>query len=158
MKTAILYGSKYGATESCAKQIADKINGQVDLVNILKKRQVDLTGYDAVVLGGAIYAGKMADGVIHTIKGLDLGKVPYGIVLCCMEEGKEEEYLRTNLGDQIVEGAAFMEHLGHGLNFERMNFLVRKMIKKIAKVDKSFTKFDTEAIQRVADAVIQMES
>ncbi len=158
MKIAILYGSKYGATEACAKKIASEINGQVDLINILKKKTVDLGGYDAVLLGGAVYAGKMAGGVIQTIKNLDLGDIPYGLIVCCMEEGKLEEVLRLNLGDELVDRAMIIEHLGHGLNFERMNFLVRSMIKKIAKVDKSYTKYDMEAIHRVAEAMNRLEN
>lgn len=158
MKTAILYGSKYGATESCVKKIASEIQGEVDLIRILKKRSIDLTDYDAVIIGGAVYAGKMADGVIHTIKNLKLENIPYGLVICCMEEGKKpEENLRLNLGDNLVDQAMFVEHLGHGVNFEKMNFLVRTMIKKIAKVDKSYTKFNTAAIHRAADAINRLE-
>ena len=158
MKIAILYGSKYGATEACVKRIASEIKGQVDLIHISKKKSVDLNGYDAVLLGGAVYAGKMENGVIQTIKNLDLGLIPYGLILCCMEEDKLEEVLRLNLGDELVDRAMLIEHLGHGLNLERMNFFVRSMIKKIAKVDKSYTKYDREAIHRVAEKMNHLEN
>lgn len=157
MKTAILYGSKYGATESCAKRIASEINGQVELINLLEKQPQAMIGYDMVLMGGAVYAGKMADQVINGIKGLNLGNIPYGLFICCKDEAdKAEGYLRQNLGDQIVDGAMMVEHLGHGINLERMNFIARTAMKTMFKIKKSYTDFNSAAIYRVVEGVNRM--
>jgi menaquinone-dependent protoporphyrinogen oxidase len=158
MKIAILYGSKYGATESCARKIASEIRGEVELINLLEKKPQRLIGYDAVLMGGAVYAGKMADDVIHGIKNLNFGDTPYGLFICCKDEKeKAEGYLRLNLGDGIVDNAMLIEHLGHGINLDRMNFFTRTAMKTMFKIKKSYTEFNSAAIHRVADGVNRME-
>ena len=158
MKTAILYGSKYGATESCAKKIASEINGQVELINLIEKKPQLLSGYDFVLMGGAVYAGKMADDVIQGIKGLQLGETPYGLFICCKDEAeKAEGYLRFNLGDEIVDEADMVEHLGHGIYLERMNFFARTAMKTMFKIKKSYSEFNSAAIHRVADQANRMD-
>lgn len=154
MKIAILYGSKYGSTESCAKKIASEIKGQVKMINLLENKPMSLNEFDAVLMGGAVYAGKMADDVIHGIKDLNLNGVPYGLFICCKDElDKAEGYLRLNLGDELVDNARWIEHLGHGINLERMNFFARTALKTMFKIKKSYTDFNIAAIHRVADGV-----
>lgn len=154
MRIAILYGSKYGATETCAKKIASEIKGQVNLINLLENRPVELKDYDAVLMGGAVYAGKMPEEVVCGIKDLNLNGVPYGLFICCKDEReKAKEYLRVNLGDEIVARAKWVEHLGHGINLERMNFFARTAMKTMFKIKKSYTDFNMAAIHRVADGV-----
>lgn len=158
MKTAILYGSKYGATESCAKKIASEINGQVELINLLEKKPQLLSGYDLVLMGGAVYAGKMADDVIRGIKDLKLEETPYGLFICCKDDAKKAEgYLRFNLGDKIVDDAIMVEHLGHAIHLERMNFFARTAMKTMFKIKKSYSEFNSAAIHRVADQANRMD-
>ena len=158
MKTAILYGSKYGATETCAKKMASEIKGQVKLINLLENQSANLSEYDAVLMGGAVYAGKMADEVIHGIKAMNLEGLTYGLFICCKDEcQKAEEYLRTNLGDSIVNHAKWVEHLGHGINLERMNFVARLAMKTMFKIKKSYTDFNMAAIHRLVNGVNRLE-
>jgi menaquinone-dependent protoporphyrinogen oxidase len=157
MKIAILYGSKYGATECCAKKIASELNGQVELINIFEKKPKLMSGYDFVLMGGAVYVGKMADDVIHGIKGLNLGDTPYGLFICCKDDKKKAvEYLRLNLGDKIVDHAMVVEHLGHAIHLERMNFFARTAMKTMFKIKSSYSDFNSAAIHRVADQVNRM--
>ncbi|BES64751.1 hypothetical protein SANA_11900 [Gottschalkiaceae bacterium SANA] len=158
MKTAILYGSKYGATECCAKKIASEINGQVELINLLEKKPHLMSGYDFVLMGGAVYAGKMADDVIHGIKGLQLGKTPYGLFICCKDDAeKAEGYLRFNLGDKLVNGAIIFEHLGHAINLDNMNVFLKIAMRSMFKIKESYSDFNSAAIHRVANQVNRME-
>lgn len=158
MRTAILYGSKYGSTETCAKKIASEIKGQVNLINLLENKPCKLKEYDAVLMGGAVYAGKMADEVIHGIKALNLDGVPYGLFICCKDEReKAEGYLRLNLGDEIVDRAKWVEHLGHGINLDRMNFVARLAMKTMFKIKKSYTDFNLTAIHRLVEGVNRLD-
>lgn len=43
MNTLILYGSKHGCTETCAKILADRLTGKVDRINVDQKTDVDLS-------------------------------------------------------------------------------------------------------------------
>jgi len=58
MKTLILYSTTYGYAEEIAKLIANRIP-ETTLQNIQKNKNVDLTPYDHVILGGSIYIGKI---------------------------------------------------------------------------------------------------
>lgn len=54
MKTLILYATKYGATEACARLLAQNLEGEVQIINI-KQADIDLRKYDRVILGSSIY-------------------------------------------------------------------------------------------------------
>ena len=42
MKTLIIYGSKYGFTEDCARELKNKIDGEVNLLSISKAEKESL--------------------------------------------------------------------------------------------------------------------
>jgi len=54
MKTLIVYGSKYGYTESCAGKLKDMIKGEVTVANAKDKIR-NIEEYDNVLMGGSIY-------------------------------------------------------------------------------------------------------
>lgn len=56
-KTAVIYQSTYGTTRAYAQQIAQDI--EADLMECKKARISDLVGYDTIILGGGIYAGRI---------------------------------------------------------------------------------------------------
>ncbi|NLY38245.1 MAG: hypothetical protein GX044_02975 [Firmicutes bacterium] len=58
METLIAYSTRYGCVEKCAKMLAEKLDGKVTLVNLLKMR-VDPAPYERVIVGGSIYIGKI---------------------------------------------------------------------------------------------------
>lgn len=41
MRILLIYSSKYGTTEICAKKIVDNLDGKVDLVNIKEKNNIN---------------------------------------------------------------------------------------------------------------------
>ena len=55
MKTLILYATKYGATEACARLLAQNLEGEVQIINIKQAKDIDLRKYDRVILGSSIY-------------------------------------------------------------------------------------------------------
>ncbi len=57
-KVLVAYGSKYGATAEIAGRIGEVLSAAGFAVDVLSAEKVqDLTAYDAVVLGSAVYAG-----------------------------------------------------------------------------------------------------
>jgi len=57
MRVLITYGSKRGGTQGLAHMVADGLREQGMIVDVLPPAQVRrLDGYDAVVVGGALYA------------------------------------------------------------------------------------------------------
>lgn len=58
-RVLVTHGSKYGSTADIAQWIGDGLRAAGLLVDVVPARQVEsLEHYDAVVLGGALYAGR----------------------------------------------------------------------------------------------------
>ncbi|NNE95180.1 MAG: protoporphyrinogen oxidase, partial [Acidimicrobiales bacterium] len=59
MTVLIVYGSKYGSTGTVAHHIADILAQQGLQVEVRRPEQhPDLSQYDSVIIGSAIYAGR----------------------------------------------------------------------------------------------------
>ncbi len=59
MRVLVTYGSKRGGTQGLAQQVANGLRTEGLVVEVLSAGDVrQLTGYDVVIVGGAIYAGR----------------------------------------------------------------------------------------------------
>ncbi len=54
MKTLIVFGTKHGCTERCAKTLSEKFDGEVDLINLKEGKNIDISQYDKVIIGDSI--------------------------------------------------------------------------------------------------------
>ena len=61
-RVLIMYFTKYGSTKKYASWLAEELNGDIFPIN--KVKQQDLSNYETIILGSALYAG--------SIKGVDL--------------------------------------------------------------------------------------
>jgi menaquinone-dependent protoporphyrinogen oxidase len=89
MKTAVVYATTHGCAESCAAKLAAKLRGEAHRFNLKDKPRIDLAGYDRIVIGGSIHAGRIQGTVrrfIEANRDVLLGK-RFGLFICCMEEG-----------------------------------------------------------------------
>ena len=86
MNTLVVYASKHGSAEDCAKTVAGKLKGKVELVNLKEKIVKDVFVYDEVIIGGSIYAGRIQMEVTEFCsKNLDVLKSKnLGLFICCM--------------------------------------------------------------------------
>lgn len=136
MKTLIVYASKYGTTEKCALLLKDKIDGAVDVFN-LKSGKPDLNGYDAIIVGGPIYIGKLN----KTVESFCINNLPAmidikkGFFVCHMEfEKTMEELVAKYYPKKLVDTAVATSGFGGAFYVSKMNFLNRAMIKKAAGI------------------------
>ena len=63
MKTLIVYATKHGCAETCAKKLRAKLPGGADMLNLKLKRGAPLDPYDTVLIGGSIHAGRIQSSV-----------------------------------------------------------------------------------------------
>lgn len=160
MKSLILYGSKYGTAEECAKQLKGKMQGEVELINIKDNKDILLTDYNKIIIGGSIYIGminKEIKAFIESNKS-ELIQKELGLFMCCMSDGeKVKEQFEQNLPKEVLDAAKVKENLGGAFKFSKMNFFEKKIIKMIAKKDPSqgiidgktdISKIDEDAISR----------
>ncbi|SHK33967.1 Flavodoxin domain-containing protein [Anaerobranca californiensis DSM 14826] len=89
MKTLIIYGTKYGSTEKCVKQLERKLIGEVEVHNI-KDGIPTIQKYDKIIIGGSIYIGQIQKEIINFCKEKEdeLLTKTLGLFIICM--GSEE--------------------------------------------------------------------
>lgn len=136
MNTLVLYASKYGNTAKCAEALAKKLRGRVD-VKALTDNMPELTGYDTVVLGGSLYAGKLQKEIkafATTFLGTLMSK-RIALFVCCMSEEQGVTQFKAALPDTLVTQALSVERLGGGYAFSKMKGMDKFIIKTALKAE-----------------------
>jgi menaquinone-dependent protoporphyrinogen oxidase len=154
MKTLIVYATRHGAAEKCAGLLADRLGGDVDVFDLKKVPTVDLSGYDAVVVGGSIHAGRVQSRVKKFCEAHAdaLLKKKLGLFICCMEEGdKAWKQFHEAFPARLVDQAAAKGLFGGAFDFDRMNWFEKTIIGKIAGVKESVCKINEPAVAEFAD-------
>lgn len=154
MKTLIVYASRHGAAEKCARLLAERLGGNVDVFDLKKAGPVDPSGYESVVVGGSIHAGKVQSRVkkFCESRAETLLKKRLGLFICCMEEGdKAWKQFHDAFPARLVDHAAARGLFGGAFDFERMNWLEKTIIGKIAGVKESVCKINDPAVDEFAE-------
>ena len=136
MKTLVLYASKYGMTKKIAN-IVVRHRTNVHLFNI-KKFTGSLNDYDEIILGTPVYAGtinKDIKKILNSYKSELLSK-KLSVFLVGMNPDNENEVIKMNFDEEIINHAN-IKYTGGAFQFEKMNFLFKMIVKKIAKTDQS---------------------
>jgi menaquinone-dependent protoporphyrinogen oxidase len=151
MKTIIAYATTHGCTEKTALELKNHMGGDTTLVNLKKNPNPSIANFERVIVGGSIHAGQIQKRVKDfCTKNLEILKEKeLGLFICCMENGE-------TAGKQFTE--AFPEELqrvakstaifGGEFDFEKMNFLEKMIVKKVARVRQSTSKIDQQAIRK----------
>lgn len=149
MKTGIFYISNHGTTAKVAKQIGEKVHHTVDLIDIKKIKNPSPELYDLVILGSSIHAGsnqKSMKSFIKKNKDVFLNK-KLALFLCCMYEGEERRNQFNNSYPEELRNHSLANLLAGGeFILEKMNFLEKTIVKKVAGVNETKSNIDEEAI------------
>ncbi|MEJ5228843.1 MAG: flavodoxin domain-containing protein [Pseudothermotoga sp.] len=138
MKTLILYDTYTGTTEKCANLLAQNLN-DAEVVNISKQKVPSLEAYDLVVLGTYVHAGKISKKIQDFCrKNLEILKTKKIGIFFCMLRGDQgiEEYTKANFSEDLLKAVKVKEYFGGELNYEKMNFFFRFILKQIEKKTK----------------------
>ena len=152
MKTVIIYASKHGTTEKVAHSIAEKLKetNEVKLFSLKNNPNPDISGFELVILGSSVYAGKASGKMKAFCKANEsvLLQKKTGLFVCGMHPDKEqqEKELKDAYSEILQEKSIATGFLGGAFLFEQMNFIERSIIKKIAKTTTSVRQIDWEAI------------
>ncbi|MDR0294732.1 MAG: flavodoxin domain-containing protein [Prevotellaceae bacterium] len=157
MKTAIVYASKHGTTEKVVVSIAEKLieTNEVELFSLKKNSNPDISGFDTVILGSSIYAGKASGKMKAFCKANEpaLLQKKIALFICGMHIDKEEQKkeLKNAYPKTLQDKAEATELLGGEFLFEQMNFFERFIVKKIAKTNKTVHRIDWKAIDKFVE-------
>ncbi len=134
MKTAIIYTSKYGMTEKLASILRKHREG-ANLIHI-NDFKIDINEYDEIILGTPIYAGRINKRIKKLLNNNEttLLSKPLKVFLCGMATENEDQVIKENFSDSIIEHAK-IKYIGGAYQFKKMNFLFKFIVKKIAKSD-----------------------
>ncbi|MDP3386289.1 MAG: flavodoxin domain-containing protein [Eubacteriales bacterium] len=156
MKTLIAYASKYGCTEKCAQLLEKELNGDVTMLDLKKVSSVNLDTFDNIIIGGSIYISKIQKEVTaFCMNNLnELSRKNIGLFICGMQE-KEiiATELDSNYPPELLERAVVKASFGGEFTIEKMNFLEKTIVKKIAKTTVSKSEIDEDAIRHFAQRI-----
>jgi menaquinone-dependent protoporphyrinogen oxidase len=156
MRTLIVYSSKYGCTKNCANLLQKRLKDKVDIVNLKTSKDVAISQYDKVIIGGSIYIGKIQKEITKFCsKNLEkLKEKQIGLFICGMQEG---EMLSTefnqNFPNELINIAITKECFGGEFNFSKMNFLEKFIVKKVSKVSSNKSNILTDNINKFAQTM-----
>ncbi|MEG0857510.1 MAG: flavodoxin domain-containing protein [Terrisporobacter sp.] len=145
MKSLIVFGSRYGTTEICANKLKEYLNGEVEIVNIDKNDNIILEKYENIIIGSPVYAGSFNKKIKEFIENnkIELTKKRLGLFMCCMSQGEKiKEQFEQNVPKDILKVASVKVNFGGEFKFSKMNFFEKKIIKIIAKKDRSLGEVD----------------
>lgn len=155
MKTAIVYASNHGATESVVNQLAGLLAGEpAEVINLRKNKNFNPEGYERVIIGGSIHVGQIQKPVKHfCIRYEDqLINTKLGLFICCMyTEEQASRQFELNFPKILREHSSSNKIVGGTFNFEKMNWFEKVIVKKVAGVNQTISNLDDLKIREIAE-------
>lgn len=152
-KSLVVFYSKHGFTENVAKRVAKAIDA--DLMNLSVKRDVDLSKYEKVIIGSAIYAGNVNGKVKVFVKNYldELLKKKVGLFICCGEEKQAEEQFNRNFPEELRAHAFVKGLLGGEIIMKKLGFFERRIVQMINKSKDDISNRKDDVVEKFLVAV-----
>lgn len=138
MKTLIIYASKTGTTEKCAKEVNRQLEDS-KMVNILNQNE-DINIYDLIVVGTPIRMGMIDKNIkkflISNIETLKSKKVAYFI--CCGFNENWKSYYEQNIPKDLLDTAIIYDTFGGEMDIQKQKGFDKFITKMVSKdIDKN---------------------
>ncbi len=156
MKTLIVYASSHGTTEKVANIIKEKLDSStVQTINLKSKQKIDLSNYETVIIGGSIHAGSMQSEVKNFIKEntITLMEKRVALFLCCMNEKEEQAEFNNSYPELIRNHSSYNAIVGGEYIFEKMNFIEKFLVRKIAGATSTLPKLRYNEIDNIVKSI-----
>ena len=150
MNNIIIYGSHYGTT----KQYAEELSRRTNIKVISFKEVKEINDYNNIIYLGGLYAGGVL-GMSKTIKKLnDVSNKKIIIVTVGLSDPTDEvnkKNIRNNIKNQIpkeIFEKAKIFHLRGGIDYSKLNFAHKTMMKLLYNAVKNLQKENQTAEDR----------
>lgn len=133
MKIAIIYATRGGTTRECANILAQELkNDEITLLEI-GKNEIELDGFDLVVLGYPIRMARAMSSARKFIKQNKekLATLCVAYFICCGFTDCFEEYAEKTIPSPLYERAIAMSCFGGSLDHTRFKGFDRFLVKTI---------------------------
>jgi len=149
IKTAIIYTSHHGTTETVAKLIQQQLQPlPIDLIDLKVNKRPCTSNYETIILGSSIHAGKN-QGIMQNFCKENMPELlqkRIGLFLCCMNKAESDQNIQ-NAYPEILRNRAFsIQLMGGEYRMEKMNFIEKFLLKKIVKVTSSQSSINYAAV------------
>jgi len=151
VKSLIVFSSKYGSTKECACILKDKLAGETDILNLDEKNEINLSNYENIILGAAIYAGKISKEMKKFLKNKKEDILKKNIYIF-MLAGENSENYKKNYPREIMEKCTMFRYFGSELKLEEVALPLRLIIKYIIK-GKNHKELKMENIEEMAKQI-----
>jgi menaquinone-dependent protoporphyrinogen oxidase len=156
VKTLIAYRSKYGTTAACARTIAARIGSGAALADLADARDVSVSEYDTVLIGGSIYGGKIQRQVVtfaERNRGALLQK-RVGLFLCCLSQGEEAlMQLQSAFPDWLLAHSFARVLPGGEISYDKLTFFDRLLLRRLSHLAGDLKRLKPETLDELAAAV-----
>ncbi|MFW5996218.1 MAG: flavodoxin domain-containing protein [Halanaerobiaceae bacterium] len=155
MKTLVAFSTKYGTAEKAVEILAEYMKSEVDILDLRESPErddLDLSFYNAVVVGGSIYAGKIQ----REVRGFCLENMdfllanPLGLFICCAFGDKAEKQMEDAFTENLLEHAILKGYFGYQFNMQQMNFICRLIVRLVTGIKKTENALDEAGIKKFA--------
>jgi len=156
MRTLIAYRTKYGTTAACARELAQKIGGEVTVVDLADAHAPDVAAYDVVLIGGSIHAGKIQRQVGSFCEknrpALLARKV--GVFLCCLFTGEEAAIqMQSAFPDWLLAHAFARAFPGGEIRYGGLTLIDRLLVRSLPHPPGDVSRLNPAALDELATAV-----
>jgi menaquinone-dependent protoporphyrinogen IX oxidase len=137
-KVLVMYFSKYGSTKKYAEWIASELNG--DIFDIKNIKQNILENYNTIILGTALYAGKLEglEIIINNYENIKNKKIV--IFTCGLADYSKTENINTIqkrianiLSEKIMENIKIY-YLRGDIDYKKLNLMHKIMMWMLKKM------------------------
>ena len=159
-KILVAYASKYGSTGGVADAIGKELCGKGAAVDVLlMKNAANLSSYQGVIVGSAIYRGKWLPEAVDFVKENSevLGRIPVAYFLVCMTLSRPTEENRAKVLayiDPVLKATPQIKPVRIGafagaLDYNNLSWLNKKILKSMGTPEGDFR--DWKAIRTWAE-------
>ncbi|MFP4375580.1 MAG: flavodoxin domain-containing protein [Spirochaetales bacterium] len=157
MSCAVIYTSKYGATREVAERIVAGLkSGQVDAEAVEAAPKRPLPDAETIVVGAPIYAGSAPGRMTNYLEAQReklLAKRVFIFLSCLYEGSRAEQQLADAFPSWLVAHSSGNFYVGGKVDFSKLGFLDRLIMKKVAGVSEDVEKLKPEEIDRLVETV-----
>ncbi|RNC64857.1 flavodoxin domain-containing protein [Proteiniphilum sp. X52] len=155
--TLIVFASHHGTVEKCARELFRLIEGKVDICNLNRRDFLpDLSGYEAVIVGGSIHSGKIQQEISsfchHNLELLATKRL--GLFINCVYSGERaQQQLDEAFPETLNRKAVVRDSFGGEIDKLKLGFWERVVINRMIEKGDLVVAISKEKIERFANVM-----